>query len=361
MAGFKGVRATGGGIQIRWQIGGRTFSRFIAKAPTEAALADAARLRRRLIEEAKLNPEVVERITFEEACKGFLTDISLTRTPSTALTYRRRLEARWSALADLWVNEITLAQLRAVDREQTWVSQKTRRDAQSVLAGVLQWCVSEGYIETNPARALSAGPWQKREIDPFTPSELTSILRELRGQPKVLYSLMSETGMRTGEVCALQWSDVEPDALIVQATLWKGQRRSTKTHQSRRVLLTSTAKRLLKEHTATRFAGTWVFVTQYGNPYSEEHLTDAWREACDRAGVRYRRPYTLRHTYASRALSAGVELAWLAEQLGDRLETVLRHYARWIGSADRDAKELAKLEGNWQSTGKTMKADEVSD
>lgn len=345
MSGLRGVRATARGIQIRWQVGGRSFSRFIAKAPTEAALADAARLRRRLIEESKLGPgEVIERITFEEACRAFLTDISITRAPSTARTYWRRLEARWSALKDAYVQEITIAQLRAVDREQTWLSQKTRRDAQSVLAGVLQWCVSEGYIENNPARALSAGPCPPREIDPFTPVELSAILRELRGQPQLLYMLMSQTGLRTGEVRALQWSDVEPDALSVQATLWKGMRRSTKTHQSRRVLLTSAARQLLKEHTATRFVGTWVFATQHGNPYSEEHLTDAWTAACSAAGVRYRRPYTLRHTYAARALAAGVEVAWLAEQLGDRLETVLRQYARWIGAADRDARELAKLE-----------------
>lgn len=345
MARLTGVRATGGGIQIRWQVRGRKHTRWLAVEPTPSALQDAARLRRKLIEESTIGPGAsVERITFEEACRGFLTDIHTTRAPSTALTYRRRLEARWSALAEMPVHEITLPQLRAIDRGHTWVSQKTRRDAQSVLAGVMQWCVSEGYIEHNPARALTAGPWQRREIEPFTPEELDRIFPHLRGQPALLYRLMSETGMRTGEVCALQWSDVEPDAILVQATLWQGKRRFTKTHQSRRVLLTSSAKALLKGHTATRFTGTWVFTTQYGNPYSEEHLTDAWRAALEAAGVRYRRPYTLRHTYASRALSAGVELAWLAEQLGDRLETVLRHYARWIGSKERDARELAKLE-----------------
>ena len=88
-----------------------------------------------------------------------------------------------------------------------------------------------------------------------------------------------------------------------------------------------------------------MFTTIKGNPYSEEHLTEAFKAACERSGVRYRRPYTLRHTFASKALSAGVEVAWLAQQLGDRVETVLRHYARWIGSDERDARELAKLTG----------------
>jgi integrase len=352
MARYAGIRPASGGIEIRYQVRGRSFSHFIATAPTDAALQDAARVRRKLIEQAKLGlPDpVTDTITFESACQSFLRDIQRTREPSTALTYRKRLVAHWSELAHLDLRAITLAVLRGVDRDREWKSQKTRRDAHSVLAGVMQWGVSEGYLETNPARALRAGSWQRPEIDPFTSEELTAILRELRGQPKVLYSLMAETGIRTGEACALQWGDVEDDALLVKATLWAGKRKTTKTHQSRRVLLTREAKRILKEHTATRFAGSWVFVTSKNNPYAEEHLTEAFVSACERAGVRYRRPYTLRHTYASRALSAGVEPSWLASQLGDRIETVLRHYARWIGG-ERDKNELAKLEklgGSWE-------------
>ena len=352
MAGYKGVRAAGAGIQIRWQVRGRRYSQYVHATPTDAALQDAARLRRRLIEQTKLGvaDEATGTITFEAACKAFLVDITRTRKPSTALAYRKRLAAHWSALAHLDLREITLATLRAADRANTWRSQKTRRDAQSALAGVLQWGVQEGYLQVNHARALSCGAWQRPEIDPFTPEELAAVLAELRGQPRALYALMAETGLRTGEACALRWDDVEADALLVRATLWKGERQATKTHQSRRALLTREARRILKEHTATKFAGAWVFVTQQGNPYSEEHLTEAFRAACARAGMRYRRPYTLRHTYASRALSAGVEPSWLAQQLGDRIETVLRHYARWMGG-DRDARELAKLEKSWLRVG----------
>lgn len=345
MARYTGVRPASGGIEVRFQVRGRQFSHFIATSPTEAALQDAARVRRKLIEKERLSlPDPVSgAITFEAACVSFLRDIKRTRAPSTTLTYRKRLEAHWNALAKLDLRALTLAVLRGADRDQEWTSQKTRRDAHSVLAGVLQWGVAEGYLEANPARALRAGSWQRPEIDVFTADELAAILHELRGQPKVLYGLMAQTGLRTGEACALQWADVEEDALLVKATLWDGKRKATKTHQSRRVLLTREARRILKEHTATRFTGSWLFVTSKGNPYSEEHLTEAFVGACKRAGVRYRRPYTLRHTYASRALSAGVEPSWLASQMGDRIETVLRHYARWIGG-ERDKNELEKLE-----------------
>lgn len=350
MAEFAGVRAKGTGIQIRWTAHGNAYSQTIDRPPTPSNLQDAARLRRKLIEQTKLvKSNQPEQLTFEAACGHFLKDIAATRSPSTVLAYRKRLVAHWSTLAHLNVAELTLPVLRQADRAQPWKSQKTRRDCQSVLAGVLQWCVKEGMIESNPARALASGRWQRPEIEPFTDAELPRIFAELRGQPALLYRLMLETGIRTGEACALHWSDVEEDSLRIQATLFQGERKSTKTHQSRNVALTAAAQALLRAHTVTRFAGGWVFVTQYGNPYTDEHLTDAFRSACQRAGVTYRRPYTLRHTFASRALSAGVEVAWLAQTLGDRVETVLRHYARWMPSQDRDRRELEKLEKLAQS------------
>lgn len=354
MAQFKGVRATGGGIQIRYQVGGRQHSKWLNVTPTEAALQDAARLRRRLIEESRLGtPDTpIERITFEDACKAFLHDIRRDRKPSTADTYARRLAAHWSDLAHLELQDITLATIKRIDREQDWRTQKTRKDCLSALSCVLRWGMDAGYIASNPARMIKVGKHQKPEIDPFTSEEIAAIFAHLKGSPRALYALMLETGCRTGELCALRWDDVENDAIRIRATMWDGELVATKTHHARRVLLTMAGRQVLKDHTASRFAKTYVFLTQHGNPYQvDDSLTEAFRAACKAGGVRYRRPYTLRHTYASRALTAGVEPSWLARQMGDNVETVLRHYARWMGG-DRDAAELQKMEPNWQATGK---------
>lgn len=352
--GYRGVRAQGGGIEIRYQVRGRRYSQYIPSAPTDAALQDAARLRRRLIEAAKLGePDVpAPRITFEDACKGLLRQVRRERKPATADTYQRRLEAHWSALAHQDLRAITLARIKEIDALQDWSTQKTRKDCLSALSCVFRWGMDAGYCESNPARLVKTGKHQRPQIEPFTHEEITAIFEELRGATRALYGLMLESGCRTGELCALRWPEVEPTAIRIVATMYKGERVGTKTHHDRRVLLTKEGQRILREHTDSRFRGDHVFLTSHGNPYQvDDSLTEAFRGACRRAGIRYRRPYNLRHTYASRALSAGVEPSWLAEQMGDHVETVLRHYARWIGG-DRGARELEKLERNWESVGK---------
>ena len=348
MAQFRGVYPKGTGIEIRYQVGGRRRSQFIQKPPTPGNLANAARLRKSLIEGARLGaPDAAPAdSTFEACCNGFLRDKARELKPSTVRGYQSKLETYWSDLAERPVRGIRLADLREIDRAATWSSQKTRRDAHAVLRGVLAWAIGEELADDNPARRLSVGEWQRPDIDPFDDDERRAILAELREGFRSFYGVMFETGMRTGELQALKWSDVHRDHIDVVASTWRGQRVTVKTHQTRRVLLTQAARAFLEEQKPrSRFNPSgFVFLSSRRTPYpTDRPLTFAFRVACRRAGVRYRRPYYCRHSWATRAIMAGVEPSFVARQMGDRLETVLRHYARWItGNRDRD--QMAKLE-----------------
>ncbi|MGR6737318.1 hypothetical protein ACU2GK_14570 [Pseudomonas chlororaphis] len=77
-----------------------------------------------------------------------------------------------------------------------------------------------------------------------------------------------------------------------------------------------------------------------GEPWEEsgEIRKVIWLPALRKAGVRYRRPYQTRHTYASMMLSAGEHPMWVASQMGHKDWTMIaRIYGRWMPSADVDA------------------------
>ena len=342
---LRGVRPAGAGIEIRWQVRGRRHSLYQDRPPTPANLEDAARYRRRLIESSRLGePEAQTAKTVEQCCTAFLKDKAKSLKPSTTDNYRSKLEVYWSGIGSLPIRTVRIADLKRIDRETHWNSQKTRRDAHALIRAVFKWAMHEDLCDSNPAAALKAGAWQRPEIDAFTDDERLAIVAELTETARVFYGLMFETGARTGELMALQWSDVGEDSMRISTSTYRGEIGTTKTHQARTVLLTKAAQQLLASHTSTRFAKGAVFLTQYGTPYSNDRgLTTAFKNACRRAGVRYRRPYYCRHTFASRAITAGAEPSWVARQMGDRVETVMRHYAQWI-SGDKDRKELEKME-----------------
>jgi integrase len=82
----------------------------------------------------------------------------------------------------------------------------------------------------------------------------------------------------------------------------------------------------------------------FTNPTTRERFTGpkqirkVWQTALKRAGVRYRRPYQTRHTYASMMLSAGEHPMWVAKQMGHADWTMIaRVYGRWMPSADAEA------------------------
>ncbi|MEF9897461.1 MAG: integrase [Pseudomonas sp.] len=71
--------------------------------------------------------------------------------------------------------------------------------------------------------------------------------------------------------------------------------------------------------------------------------------------IRERRQYDTRHTYATMCLMAGMNLAFIANQLGHSVEMLLSTYAKWISSSS-DWRELEKLPArvelarNWPKT-----------
>ena len=71
--------------------------------------------------------------------------------------------------------------------------------------------------------------------------------------------------------------------------------------------------------------------------------------AVKKAGVRYRRPYQTRHTYASMMLSAGEHPMWVAGQMGHSDWTMIaRVYGRWMPSTNNAAGD--KAEALWVNT-----------
>lgn len=65
--------------------------------------------------------------------------------------------------------------------------------------------------------------------------------------------------------------------------------------------------------------------------------------------IRERRQYDTRHTYATMCLMAGMNPAFIANQLGHSVQMLLSTYAKWLNSTS-DWAELQKLESQQNGT-----------
>src|SRR5262249_19494665 len=75
----------------------------------------------------------------------------------------------------------------------------------------------------------------------------------------------------------------------------------------------------------------YVFVWRDGKPWHPMAVLRTWKRVLRAAGVRYRAPEQLRHTFASTMLSRNAPLLYVQRQGGWRSAAVLlRVYARWM-------------------------------
>lgn len=237
------------------------------------------------------------------------------------------------------------------------------------LRGMLGEALADGLIESNPCdglkvkrkRLFSAMDDDDDNVDPFTPAEVTAILGACIDEQFRNYCQFNfATGLRISEMIGLWWPrcDLINGRTRITQAFTMGAMKATKTEAGLRDvdLLPQALMALQAQKKHTLLSGEAVF----HNPGSGKAWEDDqqirklyWRRALKKAGVRYRAPKQMRHTFASQAISAGENVMWVARQLGHKSWTVTaKHYARWIPSAAADAgSKVSKL---WSGFGQPM-------
>lgn len=255
---------------------------------------------------------------------------------------------------------IALTALRRSD-VRTWCDKQTSSNkrlanVQSVLRAALQSALDDDLIETNPLHgwcySRQEAPKPVDDIDPFSAEDQALILKACRDpQHRNLIQFAFWTGLRTGELVALEWGDIDFVRGIARITRAKSQAadiaESPKTRRGTRdvKLLSPAIEALAAQKPHTFMTNGAVFHNPYHNkPWNGDAAIreSAWRPALRIAGLRYRNPYQTRHTYASMMLTAGESPIWLAGQMGHSdTSMIFRNYGRWIETANADSGEKA--------------------
>jgi integrase len=239
----------------------------------------------------------------------------------------------------------------AAKAEDKSYSRDTIRIMVMTLRALLNEAVREKLLQDNPVKDLAAF-YRKRAKDKvvtrndvYTLEELYSVEDQLRnrtlyGDDYEMSLTMSRTGMRIGEARGLQWDDfnwqekriricrnipsgtgVEEDSAKTPA----GERWVEMSEELCNALKALQARRRIEGMKTGRRGHGNVFKIRY-----EEFYQD-WTRAQAQAGVRYRSPHSIRHTYASQMLMAGVNPVWLAKQMGHSSPNVtLTIYAHFV-------------------------------
>ena len=244
------------------------------------------------------------------------------------------------------MRSITHGKVSSIVGGHPWKSAKLLNNYLIVLRGIFAVASRDLKIE-NAMDGVNNQRHQAKGPDPLQADETAAILDHMRQRYDMrvfAYFLFAfTTGMRPEEIIGLRWQDI--DWNLRQARIERaktaGEIKPLKTYVIRDVDLVPAAMgalNLMKTHTFMKGEEAEVFQNPVtGKSWHDERSQrdHYWKPTLRKLGIRARKAYQARHTYATRALMAGVAPAYIARQLGHKnTQMLFRVYAKWIDGAD---------------------------
>lgn len=297
------------------------------------------------------------KITISKALDKYLLSISKRAAASTLRGYGSAIEYHLKPFfGDKPINELRTSDIREWICAQH-VSHKRINNILIPLRGMLKQAHQDELIEKNPIAPIPNLQVIQDEPRPFTDKEIQTILSTATGQIKNLFQFAFFTGLRTSEIIALEWSDIDFNKGVIRVNKASVRKvtKGTKTSSGKReVKILPMAYKALKEqelHTYKKQSQI------FSNPNSDKAWVDdqqirkiGWKPLLIKSGLEYRNPYQTRHTYASMLLTAGENPMWVAQQMGHKDWGMIRkRYGRWIPDNDPHAGD--KISTKWTQFG----------
>ena len=240
------------------------------------------------------------RMTVADYLRAYLAS-ALNLSPKTLERYRELAERQIIP----HLGDVRLQRLRPENLEAwhaallaTGLAPRTVGHAHRVLGSALKRAVENGTLARNVAAVRKPPAVEAEEIEILSPDEVTAVLQSLKGHAlHPIASLALATGMRRGELLALQWSDVDLDRRVIRVERSLEETKAglrvkpPKTKRGRRNIgLSADAVAMLRDHRKRQIElrlalgqggqPVLVFSTIEGGLLSPNGVSRSWRQTC---------------------------------------------------------------------------------
>jgi len=233
---------------------------------------------------------------------------------------------------------------REVDMNDPEV-QRRRKDTANRLLNDLKACLNHAFKEgkvRHDTEWRAVKPFQhvgEARVRYLTQPEAARLVKACAEDLRAIVRGALLTGARRGDLIAMKVGDFKPDADAVTVQNSKSRYKGKAAYSA---YLNAEGVEFFKAHTDGRDPGESMFLRGDGNSWSADDLNRPLRAA--NAAAKISPPagmHTLRHTYASHAVMAGVPLMVVAQNLGHAdTRMVEKHYAHLSPSYARQ--QIAK-------------------
>jgi integrase/recombinase XerD len=225
--------------------------------------------------------------------------------------------------------EFTPDAARAFRGSWTFGPRTTSKELERLRA-FFNFCVENGWITKNPAKAIKAPEVKPNPTLPFSAAEVSRIVANTDARSATFFKLLMHSGLRIVDAAMLRPERVNDGKLFLY---------QQKTGVPVWVPLPPD---LLSDLSALTLTGGYYFVVESAFPVSvAEYYRQKLKKAAKAAKVDDAHPHRFRDTFAVNLLQAGVPIEEVSVLLGHTdIKTTQRHYAPWVQSRQDRLQEL---------------------
>ena len=273
-----------------------------------------------------------KKITFAEfSDKWFNTYVKTNNKPSEQKTkagvIKNHLNPFFGKIALCSINNFMVENYKASKRSGSRLSNKSINNHLSALSKCLRTAIEWGFSDKLPKIKLLKVPPQKYKFlseEEYVPLLGVAKKENPREYERILFAL--RTGVRIGELAALDWSDINFSnrSVVIRRSLVEGIIGSPKSNKERQIPLADDIFGLLYQRQKKEG---FVFADEKGRTYSRWSHHNRLKKYCRMAGINEVSWHALRHTFASKLANNGVTLQAIQTLLGHSDLKMVQRYA----------------------------------
>lgn len=289
-------------------------------------------------------------LKFSEWVDESLSIMKLSYRPSTLYSYESTIK-KWliESWREVYLSEMSKQKIYALLYEENGraMTDHTKKYVLKIIKRIFQMAVDHGKLDRNPAQGMAVKvPETEKKV--LTSNEVKTFLQEARITKHRFYPIWVMalfTGMRSGELYALRWSDVDFENSIIRVgKSWSSKNgfTSTKNQKSRVMPISQELMQFLKEWKLS--GGMKEFVLPHLTEWSRGDAADVTRSFCKSIGVTAIKFHDLRATFITSLLTQSESLARVMAIVGHADIYTTNVYLRLAGVDIKGATEKLGFE-----------------
>lgn len=272
------------------------------------------------------SPKEETDISLQRAAEEWLVEVKETRKHATYIkycnVYQKHIKSRLGCTS---LNHLMLEEVNGCISPE--LSDNSVKSVYCVLNQIIAY--GANHYQTPSLKLVRTVRYVKKEpvkvLNPMEQNRLLQLLCENMDVHKFGIYLCLATGLRLGEICALQWGDVDMDNSMIyirrtvqrvavenEATKTKLLETPPKTlHSIREIPIPESLVSLLKA-----FQTDTIYVLGKNTPMEPRTYQYKFRTYLKEAGIEKKNFHILRHTFATNCISNGADIKSVSEMLG---------------------------------------------